>query len=1132
MCSMKCIANNLGPTGDIKSPTSINTTDAEKQINCTDLNPNTPGMENKKLISSVIDKPIRLGETIIPRNCNVNSIANTTKPKDIFFCQNKVLDRKHSPTIHKNNRPATMACFFFTRKKNHIDHADSLMKKSKKCTNLVKYKNVSEEPPLRAQTSKCMLLGKFKLTVNDSDTRKSNRKLVHKIVEQKYKAVACNVDPVQKESNEVQVMTEKANKGSQKVTVPEDYDKITEHLMLNIFRRCDGSKEHDVRFYIDQVVHDLYDVKLNQDMHPVKALFRNLLEYWLKNTSITCFKEAMTTEKAVYQSKNNLTKDANISSFLIQMKSQETQFRGTVDPAVHKYNKMDVAATTTNDIITSTHTMKHRVKEIKCETKGYSPNSKRQSTRLDTASFEKERRIQELERLLKSTVYVCEMGGNNINKEKDIQMTKRLIDNIGLHSECNVHKRDSNGKQHIEKSSSSAELPEIQATINHLLSETSIPSDVAKEFLGAYLDVLLQKSSKSTGSSQSSDWNKEPNDIKMCEVVGEAVVKKVSKSVTTLNVVEKDIRDEAPKLNKTEQEMQIDPGQIYLKDILEKVTTLFSKLKNVEDNNLIKTVLKEDSANLENYNRKTIKDELGRPVIKSKYDFIYENYDQNSLVIDLSKYNLEHISMFNDPAIKDMMSITIKLKEKSSNHNEDKPTRAFKFPDYIKPITVTRRDEKSKSSQNILSNDIFQTVESNKMVCNIGTKVQNIRHRPYFSNISEGTSKARSFFSDNSCDSSDVPLTIQSNFSKDLVEKSGNEELQSCYLLSIKKGGKFQSKRNVADNDVTMSEDYTPNKIYKNASVLEKPTSKIVDEKFVLLLLENLAYISKSVTSMHKDINALYVKLKKKHEKSVKTSNYIQGLSLLGKIYSEDTFSKDGDDKATECDLCICDDFQKHVETKHASTNTNINRIGERSACTCTHTPMITNFAVQTDDSVLLKSCSCSEMSSDIKYPLARCEMTVTETNTVDINTADHSTSNPNWHRPTTTETAVNTIVRYVFKDTKLRTVMIPTRPYIFERDFKRRLTSNRVKEELIKEMSLLAPLFKVSTQSQTDEKLPHLRSPERDYKDYTIYQLFKSKKCGVKTSSSLTCSTVEMEMSDEVKTLFKCSSDPSYCSG
>lgn len=1080
-----------------KSPDlSMNSTDVEKQIICTDLDLNS--LNSTDLETSLLDKL-----SLVSNKNITKKIALLNAGNDKQNLQNV----NQKPSLFLNTKvPTTTACFFFTRKRRRVDNTDSVMQKSKKCTNLIKYKNLTDEPPLKMPTSKCMLLGKYKLKAS-------------KHAGTEHKTTACETTP--KDSEAGQDIVEKENKASQNAMTSTDYDRITEKLMVSIFQKqTDGIESVDVKYYIDRVIKDLYDVKVEHDMHPVKALFRCLLEYWLKNTSISEFKEAMTSAKSIERQSNKyFTRDENLSSVFIHMLSKETQFHGLGNVVKNKANKYQ--------------------KGTKCEKKD--PTNDTKSPRRDTGSFEKERRIQELERLLKSTVYICETQRNNQCRDKDIKITKKLIDNLGkVSKKSGINNVE---KPILEKSVSSTELPEIQDTINHLISETAIPPDFAKEFLGAYLDVLLHDESKSTTTSQSSDWSTQSRDIPVCQVQAESVIKKVSKSITTLD----ETKRSPSECKNSYNDKQIDPGQVYLKDVLDKITTIFSKVKKNEHY----TTSPKDK----DYVPNATKDELGRLVkICSKGNFVFDNCDEKSLVIDLSKYNLENISMFNDPATKGVMSITIKLKEKPPNSGESKQTHLnLKFADEVKPIItpVNKSDNwMSFLNDNSESRDIFNKMSKGIDQPYIDFQANNelINIKPYLS-TSDATSKAYKFRneSDNSLDAS----LKSSNSIKDIaVDIQENEEPQSCYIMSFKKNAlttKFQSKKKVKlkhnDGIVNTPKDESPSRSPTRSrpeelTVFEKPTPRIIDEKFILLLLENLMLLSKNVPSLFKDINCLYIKLRKKHEKVVKNCSNIQGLSLLGKIYNDESYVNGFNDKTTEIDSDI-EIETNNKDNKSCGTNTFKNVVDKEVATTSIEKEEIVpeiKIKKQDDALVKLKRLKLDIMPNDDEPKASSSNkerMTVTQTETVDIDSIDHATSIPNWLNKITKDCAISTIIKYVFDNESSQNFkMTAARPIKIEREsLKKKRQSPKARQDLIKEISLLSPSFKVSTQSQTDKQMIRPGN-EKFYKDFNVYQLFLSKRYGLKGSSSMTVASVDVKKSDDMNTLYRCASDPSNVSG
>ncbi|KOB71412.1 Oxysterol-binding protein, partial [Operophtera brumata] len=983
--------------------------------------------------------------------------------------------------------------------------SQSLMKKSKKCTNLVKYKNVFDEPALKLPASRCMLLGKNNLKACKHSVKKQN------------KGIACESIP--KESDEAQTKIDQENKSSQIANTPTDYDRITDKLMVSIFRQQTGGDNiYEIRRYIDSIVRDLYDTKVEQDVNPVKTLFRCLLEYWLKNTSFSRFKEAMMSAKSIERQSNKyFTRDENLSSVFGHMISKETQVHGVSDVVKNKVN------------------IRHFGKSDK------NNSAQCQSPKRDTASFEKEKRIQELEKLLKNTVYVCETQFNNKCRDKDIKITKKLIDNLGRPSKKSDI--ENSEKPIIDKSGSSTELPQMQETINHLISDTAIPPDFAKEFLGAYLDVLLHDGSKSTTTSQSSVWS-EIRESSVCQVQAESVAKKVSRSVTNVGVPVKSPIDNDKPLDRGKQ---IDPAHVYLKDLLGKITSIFSKVNKNEHGIWEKNKPKPVVDKVEN----ATKDELGRPVKICSKNFIYENIDEKSLVVDLSKYDLEHISMYNDPAIKNVICITIKLKEKIPDSGESQRTQLnMKFADEVKPIVTPVNDSDNWMSlvDDGASRDIFKKSSRNFILpcIDFDASVKLIDLKPYLS-TSDATSKLQRFLheSDNSLNASLKSSDSMKDITEDRIE---NEDLRSCYLMSIKKGTlatKFQSKKKIKVEEshgiVLSSKEESPcssstKRSPKELTIFEKPTPRVIDEKFILLLLENLMLLSKNVPTLYKDINSLFMKLRKKHEKVVKNCSNIQGLSLLGKIYNDESYVNGSNDKTTQIDLDKDIEVNKKFKDKKSCDTNTMNNVTDKEVATCSLAKELNNLdllsKINKDD---IKMTKVENIDNDFEQPKAsscnKQRMTVTQTESVDIDSLDHSTSIPNCFSNMTKDRAIKTTVKYVF-DNESSQNLSAAMPIKTEREsLRKKKHSPKMRQDLINEISRLSPSFKVSTQSQTHKQ--NIRCGIKKFeKDFNVYQLYCSHKYGLKGSSSMTVANLDEQNSDDMYTLYRCSSGPANVSG
>lgn len=1087
---MNCVARFTQDLICRKSPThSPGSTDAEKQIHSTDLDINS----------------IRTIETVLEEE-----IVGQFSP---------ILPDAKRPIFLEKIEPTT-AYFLFAPTISSVIK-NSPMKKSKKSTNLVKYRNEFTEPALKRPLSKCMLLGKCKMKVSrQSDTDRS---------------VDCSVacDPVNQESNEVQV-TIVDKKALQDAMTTSDYDVITEKLLGSIFHNHRNITSARAEYYVKQVVKDLYDFKF-QDVHPVKALFRSLLEYWLKNTSMEPVKTAMRQSQSIGAPSNNyFTKDQNLSSVYISSVPKQTQFHGMSEMTV-QYKKPRPVPQTSTRVLQD---------EVIAPFVAQRPTGK-------TPSFEKERRIQELERLLKNTVYICETIKNDSSKQRDIKTTKVLIENIGKAS--NMSRMDNRPVVNNDTSNSSTE--QIKDTINHLISETAIPPDVAKEFLGAYLDVLRKDESKSTTttslnsqSSEQSIKSKISNEEFSCKVQTEAVTKRVSKSVTTFHPTEP--------LKSTEAVKSVDPGQMYLKDILDKITTIFSKVKHLDEKS--KGYKKQNENNkTSGLKEKEQKDELGRPTREYlAKNLIYENFEENSVVIDLTKFDLEHISMFSDPAIQGIMSITIKLKQKpetigeskrthlnlqfaESQHLKKEPTKEYAVDDnwinYIHPIH-TKSNEIFQKKLNSPQNATHTFIECPKQ----------FDLKPY-SSSSVATSKAY-FVTHESEHSLDLSFKSSNGFRNEPIIRQSfeNQGTQSCYMMSFKKEVLAQKflKQKTRPKECTavvltpkiMSPHPSPVS-HTELSIFEKPTPRVIDEKFILLLLENLSLLSKNIPSLHKEINNLFTKLRKKHEKLLKNCDIIQGLSLLGKIYNEDDSTAKKDAK-TQWNVvpCPCTVADRDIARDEKAVNT----------CSCGDIKQKSNLRdanISAIDLTLLMNTKVEKPSKNEDKLIPRRKVpsytdtslmtTMAETGSIisdNVQTVEQSTSNSNWFRKICTkDCSMSTTLKFMLEcknnNTHKITRLQPTLPS--KGHVVKKKKAPKTRHELLKETSLLSPAFKVSTQSQTDRKMIRFVREKMMDNDYNVYQLFVSKK------TSLTESTVELCTSDEnMKTLYRCSSDPSYSSG
>ncbi|KAM3955503.1 uncharacterized protein ACR2FA_010601 [Aphomia sociella] len=1045
LCSMNCIDMdiNIKKLNGNKSPNvSLGSTNHEKQMHCTDLDWNS----------------INTSKTGSYNNSKVNYSNNKSIVKRSFLLRNKV---EPEP-----------AYFFLSRKKQTLrDNTDSPMKKSKKCTNLVKYKNMNDEPRLSRPFSKCMLLGKYRLKV-----------LQHSKFDRCNKGITCDVIS---QDNDVQMIKPKIEHKSLQDTITiSEYDNITEKLMLSVFQMNRNNEEYskdEIKSYVNQVVKELYDIKLNHnDKHPVKFLFRSLLEYWLKNTNGSNFNNA--------KNKNEKSK-----------------------PLSH-------------------------------------------SPKRDTESFEKERRIQELERVLKNTVYICETVQSNQSKERDIKITKTLINNLEkLSKKSDVNKPMDNSS--AEVSNSSTELPKIQDTINHLISETAIPPDVAKEFLNAYLNVLLNDSSKSfstSSSSQSSDQIKTEKPI--CNVQTESVQKKFSKSVITGNKYSESMESIISQTNKLAKDKNesVDPGQQYLKDVLDKVTTIFSKVNNVGKNdNDTKTINNQDVI---------MKDELGRLVEEyPEKNIIYKNYDEKSVVINLSKYDLESISMCNDPSVKGIMSITIKLKEKPLNLGEiNQKYLNLKFSNDTMPVLSHANTERwlhnSASNSCSVNNICEANHEDFKTLFDFNPNTQKDDElKPYLS-TSDATSKACRRIAYESEHSLNLSFKSSKFFKNDIPESKcleDNENHQSCYIMSaFKKNNltaKYQSKKKVRlkeSNEIILNHTKINSSIIQHnrypESYFDKPTPKIIDEKFILLLLENLTLLARNLPGLHKDLNKLYMKLKKRHEKDFKNCSTLQGLSFLGKIYNEE-FNKTSNNDTQSKNIGSNILLSKSMDNTDIATSTiNLHSDNHWDKCLSANTfeKALHNCEVQTENDCNIdeKEKVVSETEPlEVKTYTTKTGLSEIRASNEHIMTVEQGCSNPNWYNLfTTNDFGVSTVIKCDLHKLQSHYLMNLKQDKEFSVSKKAknaRKQSPKTRQDLIKQITLMSPLFKVSTQSQTDSRWVHSVKDRKILNEFKIHQVTLGRHDLWKSNSENSLASVR-DRSDDLKTIYRCTSEPSCCSG
>ncbi|CAH2097362.1 unnamed protein product [Euphydryas editha] len=1086
--------NTIGDSinNEAKSPvTSILTTDAEKQMHSTDLElNNTSDLQSSLLCEFSINSPVFKNYTDIKSSKTdkkINLEYNDDNNDDQCVCSSDKV--QPTPTL-----------FIFSRKKREfLEDTNPVIRKSNKSTNLVKYRNMYPEPKLKTPLSKCMLLDKYISKNFKTKTHKIFNKVIKKHVN-------------------IQVETDKENKALQNSFICSDSNDIVEKLLISIFGNvsCDELDHDDIKIYLTQIVKDLYTMKLDETEvknTPIRKLFQSLLEYWISNNTDNNIKELIKQSKSIdIQSNKLFARDRTTSNIPIESVTKATQFHGVSDFIEETVQKVKVDKQNKNNKLT--------------------PNM--------SDSFVKDRRIQELEKLLKNTVYICGTVPVSKSREKDIKITKKLIDNLDNLSQQNIDKNAISNDM-FNNSDSSNELPKIQDTINSLISDISISANVAKDFLGAYLD-LLRENDNNAESNSSTDVSL---DVELkCDVQTESVQKKVSKSIST-----KEFGD-----TKQVKSQLTDPGQIFLKNVLEKVTTIFNK-KN--GNNINNT----DSTNAINNWKgisfcQRIKDELGN----------FERDSKKSLVVDVSKYNLEHISMTNDLTFKGKASITMKLKEKSKNSGESQPVNlTFNFAEKDPDLKVNRDNSSDISNSDKFFNKkpITSCTVLRNSYMNIDSDPTSLK--PYISSsedCNENCFKKEDLnpllFDSNT--SSKAYIKINNNImrtykiyvDKDSTEPKVTNEFgaQPCFILSLNKT--FASKlglkklsKDVEDKIVSITDvpQLTSTKNIKEELSVFDNVPKVIDEKFILLLLENISILSKNLPGIHKDITNLYVKLMKKHEKL--NTNKIQGLSLLGQIYKESCNIKCSEDKETQFDETVVPMIDKNVNTS-ITNDINVKIKNCDKALSTEQIRDLIHKHVQINDNEIKivdnKTYLPRKTILEVFDNTSGTQTSFSSLSSVeDIRTTDRATSNQVWYRHISTrDCAISTLIKSVldsndgsqnfrFKEInhqETKDKELPNKKFKYERK-----QSSKIRQELIREINLLAPSFKISTQSQTEKKLRCLRERHKN-NDYKIYQLFLSKKYDVKKSCSMIEAALINDKSDDLKTIYRCTSYPSFCSG
>lgn len=709
----------------------------------------------------------------------------------IKYKRNEEKRAKTSKDANVKNEPIVF-CFTHKHRSCRNNGKAPLLKRSRKSTNMVKYRNVLSEPPLKQPLNRSMLLGKYKLKISrHSDARPARVILLNQ-----------NLNESNNES--------KTNITKEKV-VDKEFHKMTEKLVETVFEnyaKFENYKSEDhLRSFINRVIAEIYCFSCEQiDDHPVKALFKCLLEYWIQNSAFPRLKETVKAVKSISKPSNYyFTKDENTSSLCVHNQSQETQCHDYYDPLRKKKSKQSYI---------------------------FNPFG---LTKLPKSeSFNKEQQIQELERIIKNTVYYCDNTRTEPRESKkdDIQITKILIENIG--KDCL-----NQATNEINKVANETELMELQKVINYLLSETSLPVDMVKEIFKAYLNILKNESVDEIASSLSIDTAKniESNSYK-CDVLTDCVQKHISKNINTQSFQDNISFNENLSLNNV--------SEIYLYNVLNKITFKSDNVKIPWDRNTQKEKIKEA---MQEY--KQLKDSA----FKMQPDT--SKVDNKNRVLYLSQYN--HISTDNVPLVKEIMSIAIKL--------EDTPNAEAEIskPDYfIKDKGPLKNLDYKTNSDRLYSTRTVDPTDCNKSpFFDYNCTHDNVSIKPFCSSDTLSKECFKKIY-EKRWELNNFEYLISDN--SNMTRLSSDAFKRQSNLLTLIEKDNIPNTSN--KSDVRKENENVPNfSDNKDLNSLKSKLSDIIDEEFKKMLLNKLSTLSKTIPALREDIYKLYHKILEKYDK-------------------------------------------------------------------------------------------------------------------------------------------------------------------------------------------------------------------------------------------------------------------------
>lgn len=1005
--------------------------------------------DNDDIFSKISD------ETVIeerPYNIGLqDSLSEVSEEKSIVYNRYKV------------GNLSTYFCFTKNRKR----YITSSIKPSKKCTNLVKYKNIRIEPTLRNPIKKSLLLGKCKVTlINDFDDKFKTKSIST--------SVSCHIVRF---NSDTLIQTEAPLKLIENHISPDECERITDTIFQNIFLNTKEIDDNVIpdKLSIKQLINNIYEPHLTLPPldHAAKILFRQLIRRFSMKTSNASVGSLFNDVNSVDCQYSCVTVDKKNSTFITNTFDKETQY---------DFDNRDM------DIQVGSNKIAQIIKKSTVILKAVAKKTGKDSK---SDNIDQERRIQELEQLLKNTVYLPDNVKRRQSIEKDIEITKILINNLDASSKQNeLLKSVETLKVHQNPS---VEIPKIQETINHIIKETELPADVAKEFLNTYLDVLVNDDVDRKNSLLSMETNTNTLVANSPQLTNMIATPRVYKNDSNDNY----IIDYSHEYNSTDTPVNITNGNNDIADTDNSASNINTYSTNNNKDNPGET-----------YATRFL-DKLTKLFAKVNIDTTQPQEGENVNITSIepktntvpSKYKLENVAVTNDPQDESLVSVTIKLRKNidgniykedylNLNFSQNKNNAYNKKNNKATQEWISHLSVSSSTSKDTLVDDDIEEIKINYEECGCVKDITSIN--TLYERLSE--SEFDALFDSIA---SDTKQTVKYSTQKD----------PACYMLSTLKTKRHYKKKPIAKDkgyEPIIEENDFYSKLDRNVelALLKRAKPDYIDEKFILLLLENLSLLAENVPIMSKDISALYQKLKKRQERMTKT--YIPGVSLLGKIYDSDyfkiydrftqvEFSENQVDKMTQTrppvdveHKCVCTDSRKfnHVATEPEIVNdlkpsNQITTIPNPKDNTVANIPSV---SIPTLTSLTIGSNSTYMESKEFSCPHRRYQ------DAVDM--SDKSISTPNWFDRNRKKHSIEKFLRTIDLDYSKNSVNLTSMNWAKKNDTNALILTNRNR-----------PCWAIN-------------------KDYNIYHL-------------LTINDIELESIDsEMHTIYRSTSEQSYVSG